>query len=87
MVVIAEYPDGVTVSQMYLPFAGTPGYSTNDSNYNIAMDHYYEILNWCSSNLRGPWECNTDDILYIGVRVRIGTLDDLAYFNLKWNCK
>lgn len=87
LVVVALYPDGVYMSQMYLPFAGIPGYEASDKMYNLAMDHYYDVLEWCSANCQGPWECGTDDILYLGVRVRLGTMDDFTYFNLKWNCR
>ena len=87
LVVVALYPDGVYMSQMYLPFAGIPGYEASDEIYNQAMDHYHDVLNWCSTNCQGPWECGTDDILYLGVRVRLGTMEDFTYFNLKWNCR
>lgn len=85
MIVVALYPDGITMSQLYLPFAGTPGYSVSDTQYNKAMDHYTDVQSWCDAHLVGPWSCNPGDILHVGVRVRIGSLDDLAYFCLKWS--
>ena len=86
MIVVARYPNGNKMSQMHLPFASTPGYTASHESYRLAMNHFTEVINWCTKHLMGPWECTDSDILHEGIRVRIGDQKDIAYFKLKWDC-
>lgn len=85
LIVVAKYPGDFKMEQQHLPFAGTPGYTSSHKSYHQAMNHYTDVLAWCHSHLQGPWDCNHNDMLHEGVRVRIGTESDAAYFLLKWN--
>ena len=86
MIAVARYPDNNVLNQLHLPYAGLSGYSSSTQNYQLAMDHWKEVQQWCTMFLQGPWQCDNTDILFDGVRVRIGALKDLAYFQLKWDC-
>lgn len=98
LIVVAKYPGDFKMEQQHLPFAGTPGYTSSHKSYQQAfntlakhgldykmINHYIGVIAWCSNHLQGPWDCNHNDILHEGVRVRIGTELDAAYFLLKWN--
>jgi len=86
LIAVARYPDGNVLDQLHLPYAGIPGYSASHDSYKIAMKHWEDVQQWCAVFLQGPWQCDNNDILFEGIRVRIGALKDLAYFQLKWDC-
>lgn len=43
-----------------------------------------EVLAYCSLVCSGPWESDQLDILYNGIRVRIGSDKDLVFLKLKY---
>lgn len=85
MIVVARYPNGFRMNQLQMPFAGMGGYTAAEQNYKQAVEHYQSVIQWCKEYLSGPWDCNERDILYDGIRVRIGTEIDVAFFKLKWD--
>lgn len=43
-----------------------------------------EVLNYCGCVCSGPWESDQLDILFNGIRVRIGSDKDLVFLKLKY---
>ena len=43
-----------------------------------------EVLAYCSLVCSGPWESDQLDILFNGIRVRIGSDKDLVFLKLKY---
>ena len=53
--------------------------------YDKVEGHYNDVSGWCKENLTGPYIINKEtDILFDGVRVRVGRESDMAYFQLRW---
>jgi len=89
MIAVAIYPNNFCLEQGVLSsfwnnFSQINQLSTAYQKYKPAHDHYTQVRNWCVENLSGPYCIDVNDILYDGVRVRVGKVDDLAYFALKW---
>jgi hypothetical protein len=93
MICLAKYPNGFILNQTHLPYytlwlaAGGPkpqNFQSKDKNYIQAIDHYKDVLDWCKEVFVGPYILNEQDILYYGIRVRIGNLQDQFLFTLKW---
>ena len=90
MIYLAKYPNGFILIQMHIPYctqsalAKPPNFQSIDKNYLKAIDHYKNVLDWCREMFVGPYILNEQDILYYGIRVRIGSLQDQFLFKLKW---
>ena len=86
---LAKYPNGFILIQMHIPYCTQPVtarkiYRSDDRDYLKAIDHYKNVLAWCKEMFVGPYILNEQDILYYGIRVRIGSLQDQFLFKLKW---
>jgi hypothetical protein len=93
MICLAKYPNGFILNQTHLPYytswltAGgskPQNFQPSDKNYLRAIDHYINVLLWCKNTFIGPYNLDEQDILYYGIRVRIGSLQDQFLFTLKW---
>jgi len=91
MIALAPYPQGLKLDQTVLSYywnvstlGAVGGQPAIHKKYQQAHDHYTQVRNWCIENLNGPYIVDVEDILYDGVRVRVGTEFDLAYFTLRW---
>lgn len=55
------------------------------NSYNKAEKHFNNVSEWCKKCLCGPYELDKEqDLLFDGVRIRLGRESDIAYFQLKW---
>lgn len=43
-----------------------------------------EVWQYCHNTCSGPWESDMLDVLYNGIRVRIGSEKDLMFLKLKY---
>ena len=88
MIVIAPYPKGFKLEQTALSYyyynTGSNIPAIVQRKHKRAYTHYSNVKRWCKDNLSGPFEITLDDILHDGVRVRLSTSDDLAFFQLRW---
>ena len=89
MIAVALYPNNFCLEQSVLSYFWNNISQVNQQSpafekYNQAHEHFIQVRNWCIENLTGPYCIDVNDILYDGVRVRVGKVDDLAYFTLKW---
>ncbi len=89
MIALAPYPQGLKLEQIVLSFFWQNVSQLNQQSkvyqsHKQAHEHYTQVRNWCMVNLTGPYCIDVEDILYDGVRVRVGTETDLAYFTLRW---
>ena len=93
MIALAPYPDGISVWSIWngssMPGGNGEYYEEVEfvppSVYNKVVGHYNNVSDWCKENLTGPYELDErTDILFDGVRIRIGRESDMAYFQLRW---
>ena len=88
MIVLAPYPDGISVWSIWNGSSMPGGEEVEfvpPSVYNKVVGHYNNVSDWCKENLTGPYELDKKtDILPNGVRVRLGRKSDMAYFYLRW---
>jgi len=89
MIALAPYPNGLQYASWWsLPGGADPRRLATPAairQHDKVVGHYNNVSDWCKKNLTGPYEINKEtDILYDGVRVRLGRESDMAYFQLKW---
>jgi hypothetical protein len=88
MIAIAPYPQGFKLDQPALSYyyynLNNKGPIVSSEKYKRALHHYTTVKKWCDQFCIGPYSIEKTDILYDGIRVRLGTNEDLAYFTLTW---
>jgi hypothetical protein len=89
MIALAPYPNGVQMDAWWSPPGGAdPLHLAQPSvirQCDEVVGHYNNVSDWCKGNLIGPYELDEKtDILFDGVRIRIGRESDMAYFQLRW---
>jgi len=89
MIVIAPYPNGFHPDMWFCtPGGADPRHLAEPAvvrQYDKVEGHYNDVSGWCKENLTGPYIIDKEtDILFDGVRVRVGKESDMAYFHLRW---
>jgi hypothetical protein len=88
MIAVAPYPRGWKLDQTALSYfyynMANNGPTVMTQKYKQALEHYNAIQQWCTENCQGPYDLAYSDILHDGIRVRLGSKEDLAFFQLKW---
>jgi hypothetical protein len=88
MIALAQYPSGLKLDQTALSFyyksLVNVTLSAQSKKYSQALDHFLDVRKWCELNCKDPYSIEISDLLFDGVRVRIGSYDDFVYFTLKW---
>ena len=89
MIALAPYPNGIQMDAWWsLPGGADPLHLAQPSvirQCDEVVGHYNNVSDWCKGNLIGPYELDEKtDILFDGVRIRIGRESDMAYFQLRW---
>jgi len=89
MIALAQYPAGLKLDQTALSFyyktLVNASLTSQNNQYTQALGHFLDVREWCALHCNGPYTIEISDILFDGVRVRIGSYDDLFYFTLKWS--
>ena len=89
MILVAAYPDNFKCYAMLHGaidferlFYNSNGYQ---NSYNKAEKHFNNVSEWCKKCLCGPYELDKEqDLLFDGVRIRLGRESDMVYFQLRW---
>ena len=92
MIALARYPNGIQMDAWWsFPSISIRGTSREPVQPEVVRQcdevagHYNNVSDWCKENLIGPYELDEKtDILFDGVRIRIGRESDMAYFQLRW---
>jgi len=89
MIVIAPYPNGFHPDMWWcMPGGADPRNLAEPAiirQHGKVFEHYHNVSSWCKENLTGPYIIDKEtDILFDGVRVRVGRESDMAYFQLRW---
>ena len=83
MIALAQYPSGLKLDQTALSFyyksLVNATLSAQSKKYSQALDHFLDVRKWCELNCKYPYSIEISDLLFDGVRVRIGSYDDFVY--------
>ena len=55
-----------------------------EQNAEFIRTFQIEVWEYCHNTCSGPWESDNLDVLYNGIRVRIGDEKDLMFLKLKY---
>ena len=84
MILVAEYPDNFKCYASKGKWLRS-GSASHRNSYNKAEKHFNNVSEWCKKYLCGPYELDKEqDLLFDGVRIRLGRESDMVYFQLKW---
>ena len=64
-----------------------PSITLQGEEYDFIRGFREEVMDYCRQNLQGPWQSDELDILYNGVRIRLGSKKDKFLLTLKYNVK
>ena len=82
MIALAQYPSGLKLDQTALSFyyksLVNVTLSAQSKKYSQALDHFLDVRKWCELNCKYPYSIEISDLLFDGVRVRIGSYDDFV---------
>ena len=62
-----------------------PSVTIQQQEYDFIRGFREEVMDYCRKNLQGPWQSDELDILYNGVRIRLGSKKDRFLLTLKYD--
>ena len=62
-----------------------PGVTQQSAAQDFIRGFREEVMDYCKKSLQGPWQSDELDILYNGIRIRVGSKKDKFLLTLKYD--